>query len=342
MVFESDSYPQIIEKKSLHEFADLQPIALSAINSEDKTFRITTITEIHELAASIQQLGLFHPPVVKQHRSEYITVSGFRRIAACRHIGWSEIPVSVLSSDTGNETCVFYAIADNSFQRPLNLVEISRSLFLLSAFVDDQNLLLNYASALGLPHHRDHVEKIKKICQLPAPIQDAVLADTISLPVALDLSKFESDTAIDLVKLFDHLKIGINKQRELILLLNEISLREKIPLQNLLNGKDVQQILAKNELDRVQMSRQIKDYLMRRRFPIIFNTKAKFEKIVNALKLGETIKLIPPKDFEGTTYTLTSQFKSHAELLELQSKLDTIIRNPELKEFLSDLKFEVI
>jgi ParB family chromosome partitioning protein len=141
-----------------------------------------------------------------------------------------------------------------------------------------------------------------------------------------------------LVKLFDHLKIGINKQRELILLLNEISLREKIPMQNLLDEKDVQQILANNELDRVQMSRQIKDYLMRRRFPIIFNTKAKFEKIVNDLRLGETIKLIPPKDFEGTTYTLTLQFKSHAELLELQSKLDTISRNPEIKEFLSDLR----
>jgi ParB family chromosome partitioning protein len=333
MVFESDSYPQIIVKKDLHKLAELQSIALSTINSEDKTFCITTNPQIRELTASIQQLGLIHPPVVKQHRSDYITISGFRRIAACRKIGWSEIPVSVLSSNTGNETCVLFAIADNSLQRPLNLLEISRSLFLLSTFVDDPNLLLKYASTLGLPHHRDHVKKIKRICQLPVPIQDAVLAGTISLPVALDISKFESDTGIDLVKLFDHLKIGINKQRELILLLNEISLREKIPMQNLL-----QQILANNELDRVQMSRQIKDYLMRRRFPIIFNTKAKFEKIVNDLRLGETIKLIPPKDFEGTTYTLTLQFKSHAELLELQSKLDTISRNPEIKEFLSDLR----
>ena len=247
-----------------------------------------------------------------------------------------------MSSETADETCVFYAIADNSLQRPLNLVEISKSLFLISAFVDDQNLLLKYASTLGLPHHRDHVKKIKKICQLPIPIQDAVAAGTISLPVALDLYQLASDTMIELVKLFDHLKIGTNKQRELILLLKEISLREKISMQNLLNEKDVRQILTNTELDRVQRSRQIKDYLRRRRFPAIFSTKAKFEKIMNTLKLGETIKLIPPKDFETTTYTLSFQFKTHAELRELQSKLDTIIRNPELKEFLSDLKFEVI
>ena len=334
MVFESDRYSQIVENKGLHKFADLQPIALSAINSEDKTFCITTNAEIRELAASIQQLGLFHPPVVKQHRSEYITIIGFRRIAACRKIGWSEIPVSVLSSETGSETCVLFAIADNSLQRPLNLLEISRSLFLLSTFIDDPNLLLTYASTLGLPHHHNHVNKIKKICQLPAPIQDAVLAGTILLPVALDLSKFESDTGIDLVKLFDHLKIGINKQRELILLLKEISLREKIPMQSLLNEKNVQQILTNKELDRVHMSRQIKNYLMRRRFPTIFNKKAKFEKIISALRFGETIKLTPPKDFEGTTYTLTLRFKSHAELLDLQTKLDAIIASPDLKDFL--------
>jgi ParB family chromosome partitioning protein len=334
MVFERESYPQTIEKKILHKFADLQSIALSAINSEDNTFRITTNAEIRELAASIQQLGLIHPPIVKKHLSEYITISGFRRIAACRKIGWPEIPVSVLSSETGNETCVLFAIADNSLQRPLNLLEISRSLFLLSTFVDDPNLLLTYASTLGLPHHHDHVKKIKKICQLPIPIQDAVLAGTIALPVALDLSTFESDTGIDLVKLFDHLKIGINKQREIILLLNEISLREKISMHSLLHEKDIQQILDNKELDRVQMSRQIKEYLRRRRFPTIFKTRARFEKIINALRLGETIQLTPPKDCEGTTYTLSLRFKSLAELLDLQAKLDTIIQNPDLKQFL--------
>ena len=91
--------------------------------------------------------------------------------------------------------------------------------------------------------------------------------------------------------------------------------------------------MANPELDRVQKSRRIKDYLSRRRFPTVFKTKAKFEKIIKTLRLGETINLIPPKDFEGATYKLTLQFKSHAELQEMRSKLDTIIRNRDLQDF---------
>ncbi len=333
MTSEGDRRPQVPLTRSFSQLIDSQAISLAAINSEDKTYCVTTNADVHALAASIQQLGLIHPPVLKQHRSEYVIISGFRRIAACRQIGWSTISAGVLRSEVDNETCALYAIADNSLQRPLNLVEISRSLFLLSEYVNDQTQQLKYASELGLPDHRDHIKKIKKICQLPEPIQNAILCGTISLPVALDLFKFETDIGIDLANLFDQLKIGINKQRELILLFNEIALREKIPLRRLLNEESVRQILDNPELDRIQKSRRIKHYLNLRRFPAIFNTKKKFENLVKSLELGDTIRLIPPKDFEGTTYTLTLRFKTHSELAELRSKLDNIVRNPNLKDF---------
>ena len=87
-------------------------------------------------------------------------------------------------------------------------------------------------------------------------------------------------------------------------------------------------------LDRVQKRRRIKQYLSLRRFPTISDTKAKFDNLVHTLALGANIKLIPPKDFEGSTYSLTLQFKSRSELTALQSKLEKIIRNPELKKFL--------
>ncbi len=334
MVSESDRHSQIPAKRSFSQLISSQRISLTAINSEDKTYCITTDTDIGALAASIQQLGLIHPPVLKHLRSEYIIISGFRRIAACRQLGWSEISASVLSPDVDNATCARYAIADNSYQRPLNIVEISRSFLLLSANVSDKTRQLMYASDLGLPAHRDHIKKIEKICRLPERIQEAILNGTISLAIALELLKFETDIAIDLVKLFDQLKIGVNKQRELILMFDEIALREKIPLHALLNEGDVRQILDDAELDRVQKGHRIKQYLRSRRFPTISGMTKKFENLVSTLELGDSVKLIPPKDFEGTTYTLTLQFRNHSELSELQSKLDNIIRNRDLKKFL--------
>lgn len=46
---------------------------------------------IEELASSISRAGLIHPPVVTRDGT---LVAGERRITACRHLGWTQIPVT--------------------------------------------------------------------------------------------------------------------------------------------------------------------------------------------------------------------------------------------------------
>lgn len=334
MASDGDYNPQFQSEIGLNKLDVLHSIALSSINSEDSAFHISTQSQNHKLVAAIQQMGLLHPPILKQRDSGYGIVCGFRRIEACRQIGWSEVPAFILDPDTPDSACALYAIADNSFQRPLNLIEISRSLYLLSSHFKDESVQLKYASLLGLSTHRTHMKKIEKICHLPKPIQDSILADTLSLAVALDLSELDSKTAVALVRLFDQLNIGLNKQRQLILLFKEIAQRENTTVYNLMNEKEVRQILNNTELDRVQISQQIKSYLKKRRYPTITQFRKDFEKQVKALKLGNSVSLIPPKDFEGTTYTLTLRYDSHAELKDLKSKLDRVVQSAGLKRIL--------
>ncbi|MBW2412043.1 MAG: ParB N-terminal domain-containing protein [Deltaproteobacteria bacterium] len=344
MASDGDHILQFQAELGLNKFEDLRPIDLSSIDSEDGTFRITTQTESRELVVAIQQLGLIHPPILKQYDTRYRIISGFRRIAACRLIGWSKVPAFILNPDAPEGTCALIAIADNSFQRPLNLIEISRSLNLLSCFFKKEKMQLKFAVLLGLSEHRTHIKKIKRIFHLPEPIQDAILSETISLAVAMDLAaamdsaELEPDTGVELVKLFEQLGIGINKQRQLMVLLREVALRENINVQQVLGHKAMRKILDSSELDRVQKSRQIKSYLQQRRYPTITRTGKDFEAQVKKLKLGNSATLAPPRDFEGTTYTLTLRFDSHADLLDHQSKLDRIVQSDGLKRFLDGIK----
>ena len=344
MASDGDHILQFQATSGLNKFENLHSIDLSSIDSEDGKFRITTQTEVQDLVISIQQLGLMHPPILKQVDTRYRIISGFRRIAACRLIGWSKVPAFIANPDTPEGTCALFAIADNSFQRPLNLIEISRSLNLLSCYFKEEKLQLKFASLLGLSEHRAHIKKIEKIYHLPQPIQDAILSETISLVVALDLAaamdaaELEPDTGVELVKLFEQLGIGMNKQRQLMVLLREIALRENISVQQLLGHKAMRKILDSSELDRVQKSTQIKRFLQQRRYPTITRTGNEFEAQVKKLKLGKSATLAPPRDFEGTTYTLTLRFDSHADLLDHQSKLDRIVRSGGFKRFLDGIK----
>jgi ParB family transcriptional regulator, chromosome partitioning protein len=51
------------------------------------------VGDIDSLARSIAEVGLLHPIVI---RPDGVLIAGERRLAACKALGWSEIPVTVV------------------------------------------------------------------------------------------------------------------------------------------------------------------------------------------------------------------------------------------------------
>lgn len=313
-------------------------IELSSIDSNDDTYRITTKTGIDDLVDSIKNVGLMNPPLLMEksysQQPEFTIVCGFRRVAACRFLGWTDIEARILDPDTGELECIKLAITDNALQRHLNLIEESGSLHMLSGFFKDNISKSKAAQALGLPKNPSIIKKIESICHLPLPIQNCILSNTVSLAMAVELCAFEQEISVAFVKLFDDLKLSLNKQRELITLVKEIALREDISIMKLLCESDFQKILNKDDSDRTQKTKEIRHYLKKRRFPAITIAESEFEKDVKCLKLGNSAKLIPPNNFEGTTYMLRLSFSNLKELGCHAAALEKIIQNPAIKKIL--------
>ena len=314
--------------------AQTKSVPLSRINSQDDTFRITTRTSVDDLLASIPHEGLLNPPLVIQQPSDFRIVSGFRRIAAFNELGLQEITIRILKPDLSSLQCLRFAIADNAFQRSLNLIEASRALQKLSTFLNTGQRLSESASTLGLPSNPSVIKKIKDLCQLPESIQSAILADTISLSMAGELEKLPTNCAIALARLFNEFKLSLNKQREILTLIKEIARRDSISEQAVLEDRQLQDIFLDQDLDRSQKVRELRAYLRQRRFPQIVNAEANFENQRKQLNLGQDIKLIPPKEFEGTTYTINISFSSLTQFKALHSKIDRILAHPSLKNII--------
>jgi len=304
------------------------------IDTEDLTFRITTRSDIEDLLGSIQKIGLIQPPVLIADSSGYTIVCGFRRIAACRKLGWTRITARILEKTADRFKTAQLSIADNALQRSLNLVETSRSLKLLENFGPDDQQRREVAEALGLPISRSIAPAVKKICRLPLPVQEGILTDTINLSMALELDGLEPLAAEGLVRLFNQLKVGLNKQRELLLLLNEIAEREEIDIPQLLAEKPLQEILKTTEMDRAVKRQKIRSFLRQRRFPAITKAETEYRKWAKQLKMGNNINLIPPKDFEGNTFSMNLRFNNRQDLSDLNKKIEEIIQHPALGKIL--------
>ena len=314
--------------------AQFQAVALSGINLQDETFHITTRTDTNDLAESIGYDGLITPPLIIKKKTDYVIVCGFRRIVACRKLGWSEITARILKSETGALNCLRLAIAENALQRSLNLIETSRCLQKLSVFIPDTNNLAVLASKLGLPANPSIIDKIKGLSLLPKPIQDSILAGTISLAMAKELESMETDCAIAFTRLFDQLKIGLNKQKDIVSLAKEIACREGLSPKEVIEQHHCTEIEPDRDLDRGQKSRKLRSSLRQRRYPRIVEAQKKFEFHRKNLKLGNDIKLIPPKEFESTNYGLNLTFNTVEHLKSIHAQIHKIIQQPDFKKIM--------
>ncbi len=316
------------------DFVCRSSIDLASIDLEDNIFRITTDTRIEDLILSIKSVGLLNPPILIKKTSGFQIISGFRRISACLSLGMAEIPARIVDSDRQKLECVKFAITENSLQKTLNLIEQSRSFYMLSGFYKDNDHFAEAASVLGLPNNPSIINKIKKICKLPRDIQNGVLSNTISLAMALELEKLEKDEGSAFALLFEKLKLSLNKQREIITHIKEIAIIENISIINLLTKSHLRKIADDKDLDRNKKTNEIRLYLKQRRFPEITRAEKELEIKIKKLKLGRNMKLIPPKNFEASTYSLHLQFASMEQLQENKTALEKIIQNPILKDIL--------
>jgi hypothetical protein len=53
------------------------------------------------------------------------------------------------------------------------------------------------------------------------------------------------------------------------------------------------------------------------------------------LKLGDALQLAPPRDFEGTRFTLTLSFENRDDVARLQARLNELVDHPDFKTLLA-------
>jgi len=306
-------------------------VYFSQIDFSDDAFRITTEKQVGDLMHSINHVGILHLPLLLKKETSYTIIYGFRRIEACRRLNWSKLEAKVLDPDTMRLKCIKYAITDNAFQRPLNLIEKSRSIEMLSDFFKDINRLAEELSVLGLSEHPSMIKKLRGVCHLPEPLQNSILSNTISLAMVLELAGMSWDDAKGFIKLFNTLKLSLNKQREIVTLVKEIAMREDKTIFQVFEESQLKKILMSEDLDKNQKARNIRIYLKQRRFPTITSIERSYEKYCQKLNLEKGFKLIPPANFESPTYTLQLSFNNKTQFKSLKTAFDALMENPYLK-----------
>ncbi len=181
------------------EVAQQNEVPIDSISPNPKQPR-TVFDEdsLRELTASIQEVGLLQPPVVREvSRGRYELIMGERRFRAARAAGLTSIPVII--RQTADNELLREALIENIHRSQLNALEEGAAYSqLLNDFECTHEEL---AKKLG--KSRPHITNTMRLLNLPPSVQRKVAAGVISAGHARAL-------------------LGLNDERDIELLANRV------------------------------------------------------------------------------------------------------------------------
>ncbi|MFZ7127898.1 MAG: ParB/RepB/Spo0J family partition protein [Desulfobacterales bacterium] len=308
-------------------------IALEAADRNDHAYRITTRECDDPLLRSVLRLGVLTPIVVKEAGARFQIVSGFRRVEACWKSGVENMPARIFPEDTPAVFCARLAIAENRFQRELNLIEESRALRLLMESTTSEEEFHSAAEATGLSGSPKYWAQVARLCRMDESLQAGIASGSISLPIALELDRIVPELARRLGELFVSLGLSLNRQRDVLTWIREIAAREGVNPLEVLNGPEIQ-VVPEGGGDRNLRTRHLMDYLRRRRYPRITEAEHQFSRLERSMNLPENVSLIPPKGFESPTYTLQIRIRTPEDIDRSLGPLKTLSSHADLVQLL--------
>lgn len=311
---------------------ELQRVSLAAVDTTDGTYRLGRPRDVASLAASIERLGLLCAPILAGTDARLTVISGFNRVAACRLLGWEKMPARRPREAADPWRCAQWAVAEKAAEGPLEALAAGRALRLLRRFAPDENAFGRTVRHFGLPDQSAAQARLESLCDLPDTIRAAVNGGMLAVSTALALGRMPPQAALRVAALLSELRFGLNKQREVMTLLDEITRREGVSLQALLDAQEVEALAADSKTDRAQRGQRLRTYLYQRRFPALSRAQQRFESLSRELCSATDARLTPPPGFEGRNFQLTLTFASPSDLVGHRETLERLLSHPDLDE----------
>ena len=306
-------------------FGKEQLIDIKLIDFDNNTYRTSSNAYIINLKESIKDNGMLNPCLVRKSNDRFIIVSGYKRIMVAKELCINKVPVKiVIEQENKVKTDLFCAklsIIENSFSRELNLMEQARGVLLLSKFLTNEEIATNSLSIFNSSLNSNIVEKLLKIVSLDKQVHDLILSKKLSINTVLKLKNYDTQIFDAFVNIFKKVRMGQNKQSEIIVNFYEIAKRDNIPLSELLNSKEIYEIIDRANQDENYKGNLLRSYLTNKRYPELTKTYEDYKNGIKDLKLESKITLNPPYNFEGENYSLSFEFRNKKEFEKHIQKL---------------------
>ncbi len=315
----------------------IQKIPLSQVDLSDETFSINFHPDLKILHSSISELGLIQPVLLREKGERYQIISGFRRIAVLNELGIPDVPSRIFNKDEKDELQFFsIALHENMTTRGLNSVEKAIALYkLIYIFkIEPSAVIQTYLPLLYLEPNEKILNTYLSLAKMEEEVKDYVLREEVSRSNIRRLSNLLPEERMALIPFLSSLKLGENRLKEILMLLEEISQRNQLKIGEILCKPELQTILSQNDMTPSQKTERVKKLLLNIRYPRFSQLEKSFEKRRRDLNLPPHISLHHQPYFEGKGLSIEFRFETIKEYQEIISFLSQLNNKNEFQEMI--------
>jgi ParB family chromosome partitioning protein len=304
-------------------------LELQKINLGDERFRTSHFFNLDSLVRSIRKIGLVSPPLVRPDKTRFVLVCGWKRVLACREIGFRSIPVLVIE---GHDDLRLFLLAlhENLASRVLHLAEKAEILKKLQGFgLAERTIRKEYMPLLSLPATVEHLQLMWSLSCAAEAVKEFAEIKDIPIAVLQTLLKFRASEQRRLLPVL--WPLGQNKQKELLEDLWDICRRDDLTVRQILQRKEPREALSSaRRSSPLQAAERIRRYLRRIRFPRLLATQEAFRTALSKGRWPEAIAIQPSPFHEGGDLSISFRFRNEEEFRARLISLEELMRDRRL------------
>jgi ParB family chromosome partitioning protein len=327
---------------SLHqgtvEMKTIQKIPLEQMDTSDESFSVNFMPDLQKLRSSIEEMGLIQPVLLRKKPDGYQILCGFRRISIVQELGGSDILSVVLDEGEKDDLHLFsISLHDNLTTRGFNPIEIAIALDkLVHRFqIDPIVVVKDFLPLFSLEPNEKILNTYLSLARMEDEVKGYVLKEEVSRSNIRRLSALTSDDRIAFLTLVSTLKLGENRLKEMLTLIEEMCQRDRLMVIGIVHRPEIQVVLSQKELTPSQKTERVKKLLMDLRYPRMHEMEERFEKKRRDLNLPSNVSLHHPPSFEGKGLRIEFQIETMEEYRSILSFLSLL---PDKKEFQEMIK----
>jgi ParB-like chromosome segregation protein Spo0J len=275
----------------------IETFQIDQIDLGDDRFRISYFFHLDKLLLSVKKIGLIYPLVITQRKNRFILVAGWKRLAVCRKLSLTSVPVFTLHEK--NDVKVFlFCLYENLSHRDFSLLEKAEILSKLKGFGMDEKLVVrNIHPVLGIPATLSLFDVFLKISKLKSDEKRIIQESKMPLGIVQLLLDFDTTERKRLLPLLSLL--SQNKRKQMLEDLRDLKEKEEVTVDKIFSTPGIHSILSKYKLSSLQKADEVRLYLRKKRYPTLTRLMKTVQTSLKKNRLSNAVTVDPSSVFEN-------------------------------------------